>query len=88
MAAVSVDMESKAAAELTGRYGVEIMKTPDDVLKAELEAMDEVFEVESAKSPFFAKVLESQRTFAERAVPHARRLRPPMEILVPHYWGE
>ena len=88
MAAVSVDMESKAVAELTGRYGVEIMKTPDDVLKAELEAMDKVFEVESAKNPFFARVLESQRTFAERAVPHARRLRPPMEIVVPHYWGE
>ena len=88
MAAVSVDMESKAVAELTGRYGVEIMQTPDDVLKAELEAMDKVFEVESAKSPFFARVLESQRTFAERAVPHARRLRPPMEIVVPHYWGQ
>jgi TRAP-type mannitol/chloroaromatic compound transport system substrate-binding protein len=57
-------------------------------LKAELEAMDKVFEVESAKSPFFAKVLESQRAFAERAVPHAKRLRPPLEILVPHYWGE
>ena len=31
------------------------MQTPDDVLKAELEAMDKVFEVESAKSPFFAQ---------------------------------
>ena len=87
MAALSVDMESKAVEELTSKHGVEIMRTPDDVLRAELEAMDKVFEVESAKNPFFAKVLESQRTFAERAVPHARRLRPPMEILVPHYWG-
>ena len=58
------------------------------MLKAELEAMDKVFEVEAAKSPFFAKVLNSQREFAERAVPHARRLRPPMEIVVPHYWGK
>ena len=88
MAAFTVDMESKAVEELTSKHGVEIMRTPDDALKAELEAMDKVFEVEAAKSPFFAKVLNSQREFAERAVPHARRLRPPMEIVVPHYWGK
>jgi TRAP-type mannitol/chloroaromatic compound transport system substrate-binding protein len=45
-----------------------------------------VFEAEAAKNPFFKKVLESQREFAKRAVPHAARIRPPLERAVEHYW--
>ena len=39
-----------------------------------------------AKNPFFAKVLKSQRDFASRAVPHAQKIRPPIEVVVAHYW--
>ena len=27
-----------------------------------------------------------QREFARRAVPHAQRIRPPLELVVQHYW--
>jgi TRAP-type mannitol/chloroaromatic compound transport system substrate-binding protein len=85
-AAVSIDLDSKAAVELQEKHGVKIMKTPDEVFKAQLEAIDKVFEAEAARNPFFKRVLDSQREFAKRAVPHAARIRPPLERAVEHYW--
>jgi TRAP-type mannitol/chloroaromatic compound transport system substrate-binding protein len=82
----SVDLESKAAKELAEKHGVKIMKTPDEILKAQLAATDKLFEDESKKNPFFAKVLASQREFASRVVPHAARIRPPLESAADHYW--
>jgi hypothetical protein len=33
-------------------------------------------------------VLKSQREFAERAVPHAQRIRPPVEMVIAHYFRQ
>jgi TRAP-type mannitol/chloroaromatic compound transport system substrate-binding protein len=82
----SIDLESKAAKELIEKHGVKIMRTPDEILKAQLTAIDKVYEEEAAKNPFFAKVLASQREFAQRVVPHAAQIRPPLERAVEHYW--
>ena len=82
----SIDLESKAIRELTEKHGVKIMRTPEDVLKAQMTAIDKVYEEEAAKNPFFAKVLASQREFAQRVVPHAARIRPPLERAVEHSW--
>jgi len=86
MTAYSVDLDSKAVLEFENKHGVKILKTPPDVLKAQVVAIDKVYEVESQKNPFFAKVLKSQKDFASRAVPHAQRIRPPIEVVVAHYW--
>ncbi|HEX4893651.1 MAG TPA: TRAP transporter substrate-binding protein [Hyphomicrobiaceae bacterium] len=88
MSAHSIDLDSKAAVELQEKHGVKILRTPDEVFKAQLEGVDKVFEAESAKNPFFAKVLTSMRDFAKRAVPHAARIRPPLEQAVQHYWSK
>lgn len=88
MTSASIALDAKAAAELEEKHGVKIMRTPDEVFKAQMEAADKVFEAESKKNPFFAKVLESQRAFAKLAVPHAARIRPPIERAVEHYWGK
>jgi TRAP-type mannitol/chloroaromatic compound transport system substrate-binding protein len=86
MTAYSVDLDSKAAEELEKKHGVKIERTPDDVLKAQVEAIDKVYQAEAKKNPFFAKVLKSQKDFAQRAVPHAQRIRPPVELVIAHYW--
>jgi TRAP-type mannitol/chloroaromatic compound transport system substrate-binding protein len=86
MTAYSVDLDSKAAEDFEKKHGVQIRRTPDDVLKAQVAAIDKVYEVEAQKNPFFAKVLKSQKEFASRAVPHAQRIRPPIEVVVAHYW--
>jgi TRAP-type mannitol/chloroaromatic compound transport system substrate-binding protein len=83
--AVIVDQDSKAAEELVTKHGVQIARTPDDVLRAELDAISKVLESEAQKNPFFARVLASQREFARRAVPHAQRMRPPMDAAVKHF---
>jgi TRAP-type mannitol/chloroaromatic compound transport system substrate-binding protein len=86
MTAYSVDLDSKAAEDLEKKHGVQIRRTPDEVLKAQVVAIDKVYEVEAQKNPFFAKVLKSQKEFAQRAVPHAQKIRPPIEMVVAHYW--
>jgi TRAP-type mannitol/chloroaromatic compound transport system substrate-binding protein len=86
LSAVTVDQDSQAAEELTTKHGVQILRTPDEVLRAELEAIDKVFDAEAQKNPFFAKVLSSQRDFAKRTVPHGQKMTPPLDTAVRHYW--
>jgi TRAP-type mannitol/chloroaromatic compound transport system substrate-binding protein len=86
MTAYSVDLDSKAGEEREKKHGVKILATPPDVLKAQVAAIDKVYEAEAQKNPFFAKVLQSQKEFAARTVPHAQRIRPPIEVVVAHYW--
>ena len=86
MTAVSVDQDSKAAEELEKKHGVKIQQTPPDILKAQVEAIDKVYAAEAQKNPYFAKVLKSQREFASRAVPHAQKIRPPIDVVVAHYF--
>jgi TRAP-type mannitol/chloroaromatic compound transport system substrate-binding protein len=86
MTAYSVDADSKAVEEFEKKHGVKIVRTPDDILKAQVAAIEKVYEAEAAKNPFFAKVLKSQKDFAARAVPHAQRIRPPVELIVAHHW--
>ncbi len=47
--------------------GVEVHKTPDSLLEAQLGAWDKVIATLSA-DPFFAKVIESQKAWAKRVV--------------------
>ena len=86
MTAYSVDQDSKAAEELVTKFGVKIQRTPDDVLKAQVVAIDKVYQAEAQKNPFFARVLKHQKDFASRAVPHAQKIRPPIEVVVAHYF--
>ena len=86
MTAYSVDLDGKAAEELEKKHGVQIKRTPPDVLKAQVAAIDKVYEAEAQKNPFFARVLKSQREFAERTVPHAQRIRPPIDVVIAHYF--
>jgi TRAP-type mannitol/chloroaromatic compound transport system substrate-binding protein len=86
MTAYSVDLDAKAAEELEKKHGVQIKRTPSDVLKAQVAAIDKVYEAEAQKNPFFAKVLKSQREFAARTVPHGQRIRPPSDVMISHYF--
>ena len=86
LSAYTVDQDAKAAEDLAAKHGVQILRTPDEVLRAELEGIDKAFDAESQKNPFFAKVLASQREYAKRTVAHAQRMTPPMDIAVKHYW--
>ncbi len=63
----AIDRYSKDYIELREKNGVKFFKTPDSVLQAQLAAWDKVVAKKSAENPMFAKVLESMRTYAQRA---------------------
>ncbi|MDJ0635240.1 MAG: TRAP transporter substrate-binding protein [Xenococcaceae cyanobacterium MO_188.B29] len=46
--------------------GVQVYKTPQSVLQAQLEAWDQVYESESQQNPIFAKIIDSQKAWAKR----------------------
>ena len=50
-----------AIEEMRTKHGTQILRTPPDILIAFLKAWDEIAKEESAKNPFFKKVLDSQR---------------------------
>ena len=62
----AIDRNSKDYIELK-KAGVNFYKTPDAVLKAQLDAWDKVVAKKSAENALFKKVLESQKAFAQRA---------------------
>ncbi len=63
----AIDRYSKDYFEMQEKQGVKFYKTPDSILRAQLESWDKVIEKKSAENPMFKKVLESQRNFARRA---------------------
>ena len=71
--AASADMSWKAIQRNSQDYielkkaGVNFYKTPDAILRAQLEAWDKVTAAKSLENPQFKKVMDSQRAFAQRA---------------------
>jgi TRAP-type mannitol/chloroaromatic compound transport system substrate-binding protein len=63
----SIDRNSKDYIELKTKDKVNFYKTPDAILRAQLDAWDKVVAKKSTDNPFFKRVLDSQRAFAERA---------------------
>jgi len=63
----AMDRYSKDLAAMKAEQGVQVFKTPDPVLEAQLGAWDKVIATLSA-DPFFAKVIDSQKVWAKRVV--------------------
>jgi TRAP-type mannitol/chloroaromatic compound transport system substrate-binding protein len=62
----AIDRNSKDYDEMK-KGGIKFYKTPDAILKAQLEAWDKVTTKRSAENAHFKRVMESQRAFAEKA---------------------
>jgi TRAP-type mannitol/chloroaromatic compound transport system substrate-binding protein len=71
--ASSADMSWKAIERNSQDYielkkaGVKFYKTPDAILRAQLDAWDKIVVTKSAENPLFKKVIDSQKVFAQRA---------------------
>jgi TRAP-type mannitol/chloroaromatic compound transport system substrate-binding protein len=77
-----------AMKELQEKHGVQILRTPPDILTAFLKTWDTVAAEESAKNPFFKKVHDSQRAYASVVVPAKRFYYPPYSFAANHYFPE
>jgi TRAP-type mannitol/chloroaromatic compound transport system substrate-binding protein len=63
----AIDRYSTDYKEMAEKQGVKFYKTPDAILKRQLEMWDVVAAKKSAENPLFKKVYDSQKVFAERA---------------------
>jgi TRAP-type mannitol/chloroaromatic compound transport system substrate-binding protein len=63
----AIDRNSKDYIELKTKDKVNFYKTPDAILRAQLDAWDKVTAKKGGENPLFKKVLDSQREFAARA---------------------
>lgn len=80
------DRNSADMIELEQKRGVKFIVTPKSVLQAQLRAWDKIIEKESRENPFFAKVIESQRKWAERAVPWRQKIMVENNTAFEHYF--
>jgi TRAP-type mannitol/chloroaromatic compound transport system substrate-binding protein len=62
----AIERNSKDYVELK-KQGINFYKTPDAILRAQLEAWDKVIAKKSGENALFKKVLDSQKAFAQRA---------------------
>jgi TRAP-type mannitol/chloroaromatic compound transport system substrate-binding protein len=74
--------------EMRTKHGTQILRTPPDILIAFLKAWDEIAKEESAKNPFFKKVLDSQHAYAAKVVPAKRFMYPPYSFAANYYFPE
>ncbi len=77
-----------AIEEMRTKHGTQILRTPPDILLAFLKTWDVMAAEESAKDPFFKKVLESQRVYAAKVVPAKRFMFPPYSFAANYYYPE
>ena len=64
----AIDRYSKDYIDMSTKKGVKFYKTPDALLRKQLESWDKIVAAKSAENPAFKQVLESMRAFAGRAV--------------------
>ncbi len=77
-----------AIEEMKTKHGTQLLRTPPEILTAFFKAWDEIAKEESAKNPFFKKVLDSQREWASKVVPAKRFMFPPYSFAANYYWPE
>jgi TRAP-type mannitol/chloroaromatic compound transport system substrate-binding protein len=75
-----------ALKELQEKHGVQILRTPPDILVEFLKQWDQLAAEESAQNPFFKKVLDSQRAYASLVVPAKRFMFPPYLFIANYYF--
>ena len=77
-----------AIEEMRTKHGTQMLRTPPAILIDFLKTWDKMAAEESAKSPFFKKVLDSQREYASKVVPAKRFMFPPYSFAANYYFPE
>jgi TRAP-type mannitol/chloroaromatic compound transport system substrate-binding protein len=83
-----MDAYSKAYVDLRDNKKVSFIKTPDSVLKAQLEAWDKVIAQKGAENPFFTRVLDSQKEYMKRVVGYQIKFEVSPELAYEHFFGK
>jgi TRAP-type mannitol/chloroaromatic compound transport system substrate-binding protein len=87
MSLKAIDRYSKDYVELQSKDNVKFYKTPDAILKAQLEAYDEIAKKKSAENPLFKEILQSQIAFAKRTTQWEQDTVVNRKMAYDHYFG-
>jgi TRAP-type mannitol/chloroaromatic compound transport system substrate-binding protein len=82
----AIDRNTKDYAELK-KAGVNFYKTPDAILRAQLEAWDKIVAAKSAE-PLFKKVIDSQKAYAQAASQWQNDYMVDFKMAYNHYFGK
>jgi TRAP-type mannitol/chloroaromatic compound transport system substrate-binding protein len=92
--AASQDMQWKAIDRYSKDYitlqtvdKVKFYKTPDSILKTQLEVYDDVVRKYAAANPLFKEIVESQLAFAKRTTQWEQDYVVNRRMAFEHYWG-
>src|SRR5262245_30293833 len=83
----AIDRYSQDYVELQTKDKVKFYKTPDAVLKKQLEVYDEVVRKKAAENPLFKEIVESQLAFAKRAMQWEQDTVVNRKMAFDHYFG-
>jgi TRAP-type mannitol/chloroaromatic compound transport system substrate-binding protein len=83
----AIDRYSNDYVEMQNKDKVRFFKTPDAILKRQLEIYDTVVAKKAAENPLFKKILESQLAFARRATQWEQDTVVNRRMAYDHYFG-
>jgi TRAP-type mannitol/chloroaromatic compound transport system substrate-binding protein len=84
----AIDRYSKDYFEMQEKQGVKFWKTPDSILRAQLDAWDRILAAKSAENPSFKTVTESMRNFAQRTARWQNDTQVDYKMAYNHYFGK
>jgi TRAP-type mannitol/chloroaromatic compound transport system substrate-binding protein len=84
----AIDRYSKDYETLQSKDNVKFYKTPDAILKRQLEVYDDVVKKKAAENPLFKEILESQLAFAQRTTRWEQDTVVSRRIAFDHYFGQ
>jgi TRAP-type mannitol/chloroaromatic compound transport system substrate-binding protein len=83
----AIDRYSQDYVELQTKDKVKFYKTPDTVLKRQLEVYDDVVAKKAAENPLFKEIVQSQLAFAKRATQWEQDTVVSRKMAFDHYWS-
>lgn len=84
----AIDRYSKDYVEMQEKDKVRFFKTPDAVLKRQLEVYDDVVRKRAAENAMFKEIIQSQIAFAERATRWEQDTVVNRRMAFDHYFGQ
>ena len=83
----AIDRYSQDYIEIQVKDKVKVYKTPNPVLQEQLKVWDQVIAAKSTDNPWFKKVLDSQKAFAQRAAKWQNDQQVDFKMAFNHYFS-
>ena len=80
--------ETAEACQQLLKEGVQIHRTPDEILTNFLNEWEKIQTGYAAENPFYKKVIDSQKAYAEQIVPFRLSWFPPYNFAGNYYWKD